>query len=197
MTPPLAILLKAPRIGTVKPRLAADVGERHALRLYRVMTARVLGAVRTAGLQAIVWFTPADARAEMEFWLGDSWEFRPQIDGDPGARLAAAAAAVPSGHPWIAICADCPAITAVLLRQACSGLERAGVVIGPSYDGGYYLIGGRTPLPDVFTGMPWGTNRVLSETRVRLARISAAWHELPALRDVETADDARAAGLLT
>lgn len=161
------------------------------------MTARVLGAVRTAGLQAIVWFTPADARAEMEFWLGDSWEFRPQVDGDLGARLAAAATAVPSGHPWIAICADCPAITAVLLRQACSGLERAGVVIGPSYDGGYYLIGGRTPLPDVFTGMPWGTNRVLSETRVRLARISAAWHELPALRDVETADDARAAGLLT
>ncbi|HET9465106.1 MAG TPA: DUF2064 domain-containing protein, partial [Gemmatimonadales bacterium] len=122
MTPPLAILLKAPRIGTVKTRLAADIGERHALRLYRVMTARVLGGVRTAGLQAIVWFTPADARAEMEFWLGDSWEFRPQIDGDPGARLAAAAAAVPSGHPWIAICADCPAITAVVLRQACSGL---------------------------------------------------------------------------
>jgi hypothetical protein len=197
VTPPLAILLRAPRIGTVKSRLAADIGERQALRLYRVMAARVLGAVRTAGLQAIVWFAPADARAEMEFWLGNSWEFRPQIDGDLGARLAAAAAAVPSGHPWIAICADCPAITAVVLRQACTSLERAGVVIGPSYDGGYYLIGGRTPLPDVFTGMPWGTNRVLSETRARLARISAAWHELPALRDVDTADDARAAGLLT
>ncbi|MDP9258278.1 MAG: glycosyltransferase, partial [Actinomycetota bacterium] len=62
---------------------------------------------------------------------------------------------------------------------------------------GYYLIGGRTPLPDIFTGMPWGTDRVLAETRARLTRISAAWHELPTLRDVDTADDARAEGLLT
>ncbi len=197
MTPPVAILLKAPRLGTVKPRLAAEIGERHALRLYRIMAARVLAAVRTSGLDAIIWFAPADALAEMEFWLGDSWEFRPQITGDPGARLAAAARVVPRSHPWMAVCADCPAITAAVLHQACTGLERAGVVIGPSYNGGYYLIGGRTPLPDVFTAMPWGTNRILSETRARLARISAVWHELPALRDVATADDARAAGLLT
>lgn len=161
------------------------------------MVARLLAAVRASELDAIIWFTPADAQVEMEFWLGNSWEFRPQVEGDPGARLASAARAVPRGHPWIAVCADCPAITAPVLRQARAGLERAGVVIGPSYDGGYYLIGGRTPLPDLFTAMPWGTNRILSETRARLARISAVWHELPALRDVDTADDARAAGLLT
>ncbi len=197
MTPPLAILLQAPRLGTVKTRLAAEVGDRHALRLYRVMTGRVLAAVRTAGLEAIIWFTPPESLAEMQFWLGDAWEFRPQIEGDLGARLTATARAVPRGHPWIAICADCPAITANLLRQACTDLERAAVVIGPTHDGGYYLLGGRTPLPDIFTSMPWGTNRVLSETRVRLARISAVWHELPTLREVDTADDARAERLLT
>ena len=197
MTPPLAILLKAPRLGLVKTRLASEVGERHALRLYRIMAGRVLAAVRTAGLDAIIWFTPPEALAEMEFWLGDSWEFRPQVTGDLGARLAATARAVPRGHPWMAVCADCPSITATVLRQACTDLERAGVVIGPTHDGGYYLIGGRTPLPDIFTAMPWGTNRVLAETRVRLARISAVWHELPLLRDVHTADDARAERLLT
>ena len=197
MTPPLAILLKAPRLGVVKTRLAAEVGDRHALRLYRVMASRVLAAVRAAGLDAIIWFTPPESLAEMEFWLGDSWEFRPQATGDRGARLAAAARAVPRGHPWMAVCADCPSITATVLRQACADLERAGVVIGPTYDGGYYLIGGRTPLPDIFTAMPWGTDRVLAETRVRLARISAVWHELPMLREVHTAADARAERLLT
>lgn len=95
------------------------------------------------------------------------------------------------------MCADCPAITPSVLRQACTDLERAAVVIGPTHDGGYYLLGGRTPLPDIFTAMPWGTNRVLAETRVRLARISAVWHELPMLRDVNTAEDARAERLLT
>jgi uncharacterized protein len=196
LTPPLAVFLEAPRLGMVKARLAEEIGERHALRLYRVMAARVLTAVRAAGLEAIVWFTPSDARTEMEFWLGQSWELRAQADGDLGARLAAAAQAVPRGHPWIGIGADCPGLTGKLLREACGGLERAGLVIGPSQGGGYYLIGGRTPLPDVFTAMPWGTDRVLAETRARLTRISAAWHELPALREVQTADDARAEGLL-
>jgi hypothetical protein len=181
----------------VKTRLAAEVGDRHALRLYRVMVGRVLAAVRSAGLDAIIWFTPAESLAEMQFWLGDSWDFRPQAAGDLGARLAAAARAVPRGHPWMAVSADCPAITAAVLQQACADLERASVVIGPTHDGGYYLIGGRTPLPDIFTAMPWDTNRVLAETRVRLARISAVWHELPVLRDVDTAEDARAERLLT
>jgi len=197
VTPPLAVLLKAPRLGMVKTRLAAEVGDRHALRLYRIMAGRVLAAVRGAGLDAIIWFTPPEALSEMEFWLGDSWDFRPQAPGDLGARLSAAARVVPHGHPWMAVCADCPAITAAVLLQAWADLERAGVVIGPTHEGGYYLIGGRTPLPDIFTAMPWGTNRVLAETRVRLARISAVWHELPVLRDVHSVEDARAARLLT
>jgi uncharacterized protein len=197
VTPPLAVFLQAPRLGSVKMRLAAEIGERHALRLYRVLAARTLTAVRAAGLEAIVWYSPSDARTEMEFWLGDGWELRPQITGDLGARLAAAAHAVPRGHPWMAIGADCPTLTAPILREACAHLERAGLVIGPAHDGGYYLIGGRTPLPDIFTGMPWGTGRVLTETRARLTRISAAWHELPTLRDVDTVEDARAEGLLT
>jgi rSAM/selenodomain-associated transferase 1 len=197
VTPPLSVFLKAPRLGSVKTRLAAEIGERHALRLYRVLAARTLTAVRAAGLEAIIWYSPADARTEMEFWLGETWELRPQVTGDLGARLAAAAHAVPRGHPWIAIGADCPTLTASILQQACGHLERAALVIGPAYDGGYYLIGGRTPLPDIFTGMPWGTDRVLAETRTRLTRINAAWYELPTLRDVDTAEDARAEGLLT
>jgi rSAM/selenodomain-associated transferase 1 len=197
VTPPLAVFLKAPRLGSVKTRLAAEIGERHALRLYRVLAARTLTAVRAAGLEAIIWYSPADARTEMEFWLGETWELRPQVTGDLGARLAAAAHAVPRGHPWVAIGADCPTLNASILQQASAHLERAALVIGPAYDGGYYLIGGRTPLPDIFTGMPWGTDRVLAETRARLTRISAAWYELPILRDVDTAEDARAEGLLT
>lgn len=83
----------------------------------------------------------------MEFWVGGSWDLRPQAAGDHGARLVAAALAVPRGHPWIAIGADYPGLTGKVLREAYSGLERAGLVIGPSQGGAYYLIGGTTPLP--------------------------------------------------
>ena len=117
MRPELAVFLKAPRLGTVKTRLAAEVGDRHALRLYRVMAARTLAA--------------------------------------------------------------------------------SDVVLGPTVDGGYYLIGGRAPMPDVFTGMPWSTSALLDATRARLAHADITWHELRTLRDVDTAADARAEGLLT
>jgi rSAM/selenodomain-associated transferase 1 len=196
MSPALAIFLKAPRSGTVKTRLAAEIGDRRALRLYRVLVARTLAAVREAGLDATIWFTPPDAASEMRFWLGD-WDFRPQSSGDLGARLAAAARAVEPGRGWIALGADCPRLGAEHLREARVIVQRGELVIGPSEDGGYYLIGGPTPLPDLFSGIPWSTDRVLEETRARLERAGVQWQELPALRDVDTAENARAEGLLT
>ncbi len=197
MTPALAVFLKAPRLGTVKTRLAAEIGARQALRLYRVMASRTLAAVREAGLEATVWFTPADAAIEMRRWLGERWDLRPQSSGDLGARLAASAQAVARGQGWLAVGADCPRLDAALLREAADAVESGQIVIGPSDDGGYYLVGGPTPLPDLFTGMPWSTSGVLEETRARLGRAGAAWHELVTLRDVDSAEDARAEGLLT
>ena len=197
MTPPVAVFLKAPRLGTVKTRLAAEIGARQALRLYRVMAGRTLAEVRRAGLEATVWFTPADAATEMRFWLGDGWDLRPQASGDLGMRLAAAADAVPAGRGWLAVGADCPRLDAALLREAAAIVAREEIVVGPSEDGGYYLVGGPTPLPDLFSAIPWGTARVLEETRARLLGAGAVWRELATLRDVDTGQDARAEGLLT
>jgi rSAM/selenodomain-associated transferase 1 len=197
MRPELAVFLKAPRLGTVKTRLAAEVGDRHALRLYRVLAARTLAAAREAGLEPSVWFSPADAGAEMRHWLGETTLLRPQASGDLGARLAVAAQAVEAGRGWLAIGADCPRLDASLLAEAAAALAASAVVLGPTVDGGYYLIGGRAPMPDVFSGMPWSTGALLDATRARLAGAGITWHELRTLRDVDTADDARAEGLLT
>ena len=183
MSAALAVFLKAPRLGTVKTRLASEIGGRQALRLYRVMVARTLASVRRTDLDATLWFTPQDAGPEMRFWLGDGWDLRPQASGDLGARLSAAE--------------DCPRLTGELLQGAVDVILSGSVVLGPATDGGYYLVGGTTPLPELFTGMPWGTDRVLDETRARLERAGAPWRELPELPDVDTAAAARAEGLLT
>jgi rSAM/selenodomain-associated transferase 1 len=193
----VAVFLKAPRLGAVKTRLAAEVGPRHALRLYRVMASRTLDAVRSAGLDATVWYTPPDAAGEMRFWLGEGWPLRPQASGDLGARLAAAHRAVETGRGWMAIGADCPGVDARLLTDAAACVSAGELVLGPALDGGYYLVGGVAPLPDIFSGIPWGTERVLTETRARLAHLGLRWRELVTLRDVDTAVDARAEGLLT
>lgn len=197
IAPEVAVFLQAPRLGAVMPRLATEVGERHALRLYRVIAARTLEAVDRAGLEATIWYTPADAAPEMRFWLGDRRRLVPQASGDVGARLAASLRAAAPGRGWLAIGAECPGLDADLLSAAAAHVLHGDPVVGPTHDGGYYLIGGVAPLPDLFTGIAWGSARVLSETRARLAHTGRVWRELPTLREVSTAADARAEGLLT
>ena len=197
MTVHVSVLLKAPRIGFVKSRLATEIGEQQALRLYRVMAARTLAAVKAAGLPATIWYAPAEAAPEMRRWLGDEWSLRPQASGDLGARLAAASRSVEAGEWWLGVGGDCPDLRASHLHQACDLLRRYRVVLGPGHDGGYYLIGGWVPLPDLFTDMPWSSDRLLMSTRARLEELGMSHAELTVLRDVDTAADARATGLLT
>jgi glycosyltransferase A (GT-A) superfamily protein (DUF2064 family) len=196
MHPEVAVFLDAPRLG-VKPRLAAEVGERHALRLYRILAARTLETVEQAGLESTVWFAPPAAAATMRFWLGERRRLVPQASGDMAARLATSVRAVPPGRGWLLVAPDCPGLDVALLEQAAAHVARGDPVLGPTPDGSYYLLGGPAPLPDLFSAMPWGSDRLLGETRARLARAARVWHELTTLRRVETAADARAEGLLT
>jgi glycosyltransferase A (GT-A) superfamily protein (DUF2064 family) len=193
----LAVLLHAPRPGTALPRLAAEVGERHALRLYRVLAARTLAAALAADLEPTVWFAPADAGAEMRFWLGDTWDLRPQSSGDSGARLAAAEHATELGRIWLAARADCPRLDATLLRQAVALAGSGEIVVGPTGDGACYLLGGRAPLPPGLSSIAWAPSGAAAALRGRLGSADVTWRELPTLRVVETAADARAEGLLT
>jgi uncharacterized protein len=198
MSPLVALFLHAPRSGGVKTRLASAIGDRQALRLYRVMANRTLAAVRQAGLDATIWFAPADSAVEMRRWLGEACDLRPQASGDLGTRLASAEQAVTRGRGWLAITGDCPRLDGELLRVTAAVLARGEVALGPSEHGGCYLIGGRTPLPTVlFDDALWSARSVLAECRARLARAGVAWRELPTLREVDTAEDAQAEGLLT
>jgi rSAM/selenodomain-associated transferase 1 len=193
--PELAVLLKAPRQGEVKTRLAREIGSVSAVRLYRRLAERTIAAARETGWPVSVWYAPADAGAEVAEWLGNAVTYRPQPDGDLGDRMRAAADG-PRDTRVIVIGADCSRMSALLLDQAAAALDRSAVVLGPALDGGYYLVGGRRPLPELFIGMPWSTDRLLAETRRRLASASVTWEELEPLHDVDTAADARATGWL-
>ena len=161
------------------------------------MVARTLAAARAAGLEITVWYAPSDAGPEMRYWLGEGCHLRPQASGDRGVRLGAAARAAEPDRAWLALVGDCPGLEAALLREAATIAERGEAVIGPTVDGGYYLIGGMPPLPDVFTAMPWRSDRLLAETRARLAHVGVVWRELRPLTVVDTIEDAKAERLLT
>ena len=160
------------------------------------MVARTLAAAREAGLEVTVWFTPG-IRSRDAVLAGR--ELRRAPSGVRTSRRAARAAArsADADRPWLALLGECPGIDATLLREAAEIAERGDLVLGPTDDGGYYLIGGVPPLPDVFTAMPWGSDRLLAETRTRLAHLGASWRELRSLTLVETIEHARAEWLLT
>ena len=84
---------------------------------------------------------------------------------------------------------DCPAIDAAYLEEALGALDRVPVVLGPALDGGYVLIGARRVEPGLFSGIPWGGDRVYAQTLQRLRALGLRWAELPALADIDRPAD--------
>lgn len=185
----IALLLKAPRRGGVKTRLAATLGEMEALVIYRRLAERQLAAL-PRGWPVTVHHAPAEAGPEMQRWLDqhhDGLDYQPQCPGDLGARLAAAfAAEFACGAPAVlAIGGDCPGLDAPILHQAARALEHADVVLGPARDGGYYLIGLKQPQAGLFSRIDWSTTAVLEQTRAHIHASRLSLAELPLLEDVD------------
>ncbi len=190
----LVIFLKAPRVGTVKTRLAAELGAEAACAAYRQLVEQLLANLD--GLRNVeLCFTPADASAEMEIqpWQHADWTLRPQSEGDLGGRMAAAfAAAFAEGcNRVVLIGSDCPDVSVTDIENAWTALDTNDAVLGPARDGGYWLIGLNRPQSALFENVPWSTNAVFTETIRRAESLRLRVHCLRELEDVDTAADWR------
>lgn len=186
----VAILAKAPIAGFAKTRLIPVLGARGAAVLQERLVER---AVETACAAAIgpvtLWATPDESHPVFQSigaHLGIT--LARQADGDLGARMLAAITA--ANTCVLLIGSDCPALTLDHLRAAADVLrDRAPAVVIPAEDGGYALIGLRTPEPALFSDMPWSTPLVMNETRRRLRTLGLTWHEPVTLWDVDLPQD--------
>jgi rSAM/selenodomain-associated transferase 1 len=195
-TPPhdaLLVFVRAPVEGRVKTRLAAALGPRGALRVYRRLAEHALAAARALGpaVSLRVHVTPADDVPAVRAWLGAGPAYLPQAEGDLGARMAAAFAdAFAAGARRVVIIgSDLPDLSPDLLRRAFDHLSATDAVLGPAADGGYWLLGLARPLPEVFAGIAWSTDGVLAATLARLRAAGIEPARLPTLRDVDEAAD--------
>lgn len=201
----LGILAQAPVPGRVKARLAAEVGPSAAAEVYWQIGRRVIAAVATPGHRTTVWYAPAGEAAFIREWLDGVGrvELRPQPSGTLGARLAFAFArhfhdgAARRGGGVVIVGSDCPGVDRRVVSEGFTALTRCDLVMGPTLDGGYYLLGLREPAPELFHQVRWGTGAVAAQTRARAATLGLRVQLLRPLRDVDTAQDARALGLLT
>jgi uncharacterized protein len=182
----IAVMAKAPIPGLAKTRLIPALGADGAARLQaRFITATVETALAVGSVT--LWAAPDDTHAVFRQFASHA-QLASQAEGDLGARMLAAAAA--RGGPVLIIGTDCPTLTVEHLRTA-GDLLRDGVdvVINPTDDGGYALIGLNKPQPGLFTDVAWSTPTVMAETRRRLAQLNLSWREPARLWDVDTADD--------
>jgi len=194
----LIIFTRFPLAGSTKTRLIPVLGAAGAARLQRRMTEHVLRRVRQVqlapALNIEIRFDGGDLD-RMQAWLGPGYDYQPQGIGSLGDRMAAAfAVAFKNGCDQVVLIgADIPGIAAATVESAYDGLDQTDVVLGPSSDGGYYLIGMHseafTAGRKMFQGLPWGTATVLNETLNIASAAGLQAHLLEELEDVDVPED--------
>jgi rSAM/selenodomain-associated transferase 1 len=192
----LGILGQQPVPGRVQPRLAAAFGDVFAAQAHEAMlfdTLDLWGSDRilAPGGRRVVVFDPPDAGPRFDPRVPESFSLQPQAPGDLGARMRAffEGEAEDGATRIVLIASDCPTLDPTHVVSAFLCLEHKDLVLGPSTDGGYYLLGCRPPMPDLFTGVDWGTPKVLSQTLDRLRDTGLSLALLPPWYDVGTPDD--------
>lgn len=185
-TPTLLWFLKAPHPGKVKTRLAADIGEKAAVTVYRTLVDHLWEKLQP-GYGHQVHYAPAGAEAEMRAWLGSNPEYFPQREGDLGVRLQSAVDKYyrQFSGKIILLGGDCPYLSRPYLQAASQALDQVDVVIGPAFDGGYVLLGLTRNLPELFQDIPWSGAKVCSLTQERARAQGRSSKLLDPLEDVD------------
>ncbi len=189
----LLVFLRAPEKGRVKTRLARDIGDAKALALYKTLVDFTLTAALAGFRETWICYFPGDKKDLVTDWLGGEYTFLPQSGRDLGRRMAnAMAAAFDQGADRVVLVGtDIPQIRAAHIDQAFGALEKKDVVLGPSEDGGYWLVGCRPAgfLPAIFQAKDWGSDSVFSSTVEDCCLAGLTWEKLAVLRDVDTIED--------
>ncbi|OCB51527.1 glycosyltransferase involved in cell wall biogenesis [Mycobacterium malmoense] len=199
MTLPVTLLVvaKAPEPGRAKTRLAATVGDVVAAEIAAAALLDTLDAVAAAPVaNRVVAMTGAlDAAAgadEIRHRLR-SFTVIPQRGDDFADRLANAHADASDGHPVVQIGMDTPQVTAALLADCARGLREAPAVLGPAVDGGWWVLGLRSPAAaECLRTVPMSRPDTGLRTYRALQDMGIAVHAAPQLADFDIVDDVAA-----
>lgn len=185
----LILLVKAPRLGAVKTRLAGDVGWAAATGFYRASVARAIRRLAFDPRWRLTLAVTPDRSTGAGFWPAGPRRAA-QGPGDLGARMARVLKALPPG-PAVLIGGDIPEIRPRHIRRAFAALGDAEAVFGPATDGGYWLVGlKRRPwIPAPFADVRWSSEHALADSLANFAGRRVAL--IDELNDIDTGADLR------
>lgn len=193
----LIVFAKNPVPNQVKTRLIPTLSPEQAAALYTAfLTDWCETLAKLSNVDLVIAYTPIEAQPDLQALIGDDVIYIPQIGADLGERLTSATQwATKQGYAKILfVGSDSPTLPVSYISQAIIRLDSRDTVIGPSTDGGYYLIGFSAAaltktVPHVFEEITWSTAEVLQQTMERIHSAKATLGLLPLWYDIDTAED--------
>lgn len=195
----LAIFCKTPDKGFVKTRLAEDIGDQKALEVYLKLLKITDEKTKTFSASRHLYLTSsvdenldemlASLQRHNVFNIDETHVWL-QYGEDLGQRMHLAFNHLLENHQSVVLIGcDLPGLNSKLIDRAFQMLQSNDLVLGPSCDGGYYLIGIKKNHPELFQQISWSTEKVLTQTIKRARQLSLKFHLLEELRDIDTLDD--------
>ena len=185
----LIIFVRNPEAGKVKTRLAKTIGADKALHVYRQLLAHTHDITKELSCEKFVFYV--DRITEDDLWENHTYQKRLQRGSGLGDRMLEAFIELfLLRYTKIQVIgSDCLELTKEIIETGFEKLNEKDVVIGPSADGGYYLLGTNQIITDLFYHKEWSTDKVLSDTLKDIERLSLSCFQLPTLRDIDTEED--------
>ncbi|MDB5047691.1 MAG: hypothetical protein JWO30_762 [Fibrobacteres bacterium] len=185
------IFAKYPESGRCKTRLAKGVGDENALRIYRALLDHTLDTVRATPYRKVLMVDPPERAADASEWAPGMDAYLPQSSGDLGQRMESAveAAFTRGAKKIILLGSDCPQISKDSVISTFDALNRYDVVLGPTDDGGYYLLGLKEVNASLFRNIPWSSEKVFEKTLNILKFQTLSYLLQNAFSDVDTLED--------
>lgn len=187
----LIIFAKYPKPGHVKTRLASSIGRRDATQFYSLCAQRIFLECRRLLFDSYVFFANSNNKARVRAWVGSGPSLIAQVGDDLGARMTNAFNLVykNGASKAIIIGTDVPDLSAKIIIKAEELLTRHDMVIGPSRDGGYYLLGLKRMNPELFKNIQWSTSSVFKATMEKAFSMGMSVAELAVLADIDTREE--------
>lgn len=190
----LIIFSRYPEPGKTKTRMIPALGAEGAANLQRRLSEYTLKQARNLrqlrNIEIAVYFAGGDIYL-MQEWLKDDVRYYEQAEGDLGLKMQSAFADsfAKNKERVVIIGIDCPGVDNNILESAFKGLQNYDLVLGEAEDGGYYLIGLNQLVPELFTNISWGTDRVFATTKNIAEKLNLTLAYLPILRDIDRPED--------
>ena len=183
----IIVFVRTPELGKVKTRLARAIGDQAALTIYKLLLKHTATVLHELSFDKVVYYS--EKIENNDFWEASLFEKKLQKGADLGERMQQAfETAFDGGYKKVLIIgSDLFELTSTLIISALEALETYDISIGPSLDGGYYLLGMKELHPAVFKNKKWGTNSVLKNTLQDLKQQNVKL--LEALNDIDTFED--------